>query len=183
MPHATCAANAWLNSFILKRWWNSWICLEWCCSAAAGFAIHLVAVLCDFEELLCLVFVLKEELCYAAFSMGSRFALVSWLHCVGNCCHPALWDKEPPQFSHQVLCCTVQMWAYFTYCSDRTAFWLLSMNLKLEPLMFEGSVLFDFAKTIAFMAWGITGSNKSSIQSSCLQGTHAFHYLYFGLDC
>lgn len=184
MPCATCAANTWLDSFILK-WWPSTKQLDlfgvllFNCSK---FCHPPLAVLSDFQELLCPVFVREEELCYAMFSAGSRFALVSWLHCVGNRCHPVLWDKGPSQFSRQFLCCIVQIWPYFTYCSDWTAFWLLSVNLKMVTLMFDGSMLFDFAKTIGFMAWSITGSNKSSLQSSCLKGTYAFRYLYFDLD-
>lgn len=177
-----CSKHMALNNYILK-WWPSMKQLDlfgvlFNCSR---FCHPPLTVLSDFQELLCLVLVLEEELCYAAFSAGSRFALVGWLHCVGNRCHPALRDKGPSQFSHQFLCCIVQMWAYFLL-----VWWLNCILASLcelktgDPDVWR--VYIDFAEAIGFMAWSTTGSNKSSLQSSCLKGTYAFHYLYFDLD-
>lgn len=152
--YATCAANTWLNSFILK-WWPSrkqldlfdvvflgWF-LELLCAGPrvgfywflcvfsnsgyyvvhlqSGFPTHLWQYWVTFKSSM-------HSICFGTgallpvsgmFSAGAGFALgdlLSWLHCVGNHCHPALWDEGPCQFScsscaasfkyeHTVTCC------------------------------------------------------------------------------
>lgn len=139
----TCAANTWLNSFILKCWpcrkqldlFGVVVFLKLPC---AGPRVGFYWFLCVFSNSGYSVVHLQQVLpltsdsikwlsrapmhsifsgtgalpVFGIFSAGARFALVSWLHCVVNHCHPALWDEGPSQFSCQLLCCIIQMWAH-----------------------------------------------------------------------
>lgn len=102
---------------------KSWILLILCILSNSGYSvIHLQQILpLTFNSIKWLSRAPVHSICsgigalppvFGMFSAGARFALVSWLHCVWNRCHPALWDKGPSQFSCQFLCCIIQMWAH-----------------------------------------------------------------------
>lgn len=62
------------------------------------------------------------------FLQAPDFALVSWLHCVGNSCHRALQDKGLPKCPVSSCAASFKCEHTISQCSDWTAIWLLSVN-------------------------------------------------------
>lgn len=115
-----------------------------------------LTVLSHFQELLCIVFVLEQELHLPGFWHVFFRCQICSCQLTALCWKPlpscTLRQRTFPVFLSVLVLHHSNVSTLLPAAGTKLQFWLLSVNLKSVTLMFEGSSLSDFAKAIWFMA-------------------------------